>query len=124
MEIVRKSEHGYEGARQIANARFNYMPSVICYCENPGDVQEALRMAKHEKLRVRVRSGGHQHEGMCSGAFINFPDKDLVEGPDTPERRKRLLRFYYAGNLGELIAVKRAWDPKNILDFEMGIPTS
>jgi cytochrome c peroxidase len=32
------------------------------------------------------------------GSFINFPDYDLVK-PDVPDHRKKLLSYYYAGNL-------------------------
>ncbi len=55
------------------------------------------------------------------GAFINFPDKDLVPNPDTPEGRVKLLEIYYALNLVPLMRIKNVYDPKNILDFEMGI---
>ena len=57
------------------------------------------------------------------GAFINFPDKDLVPNPETAEGRKALLRYYYAGNLERLIAIKRKYDPENFFTFQMGIPT-
>jgi len=37
--------------------------------------------------------------------------------------RKALLRYYYAGNLELLIAIKRKYDPENFFNFQMGIPT-
>ncbi len=39
------------------------------------------------------------------GSFINFPDRDLVPNPETPERTQSAswLRYYYAGNLDLLI---------------------
>ena len=57
------------------------------------------------------------------GAFINFADKDLVPNSETPEGRKALLRYYYAGNLELVIAIKRKYDPENFFNFQMGIPT-
>ena len=57
------------------------------------------------------------------GAFINFADKDLVPNSETPEGRKALLRYYYAGNLELVIAIKRKYDPGNSFNFQMGIPT-
>jgi hypothetical protein len=57
------------------------------------------------------------------GSFINFPDKDLVPNPDTPEGRKALLRYYYAGNLEPLIEKKWKYDRDDFFNFQMGIPT-
>ncbi len=74
MEIVEKNGPGYQDARRIANARFDYLPQFVCYCEDRADVVEALRFAKRTKLPVRVRSGGHHHEGMCSGNGVVIID--------------------------------------------------
>lgn len=49
-------------------------------------------------------------------AFINFPDASLATD------RKELLSYYYGGNLGKLIEVKRQVDPDDLLNFGMGIP--
>ena len=62
-------------------------------------------------------------KGYTEGSFINFPDKDLVPNPDTPDGREKLLAYYYAGNLAQLVGVKQQYDPLNAFDFEMGIPT-
>lgn len=60
MEIIRPRDANYDEAKQIANARFDYLrPALICYCRNEDDVREALHLAKSEKLHVRIRSGGH-----------------------------------------------------------------
>lgn len=67
MRIVRQGDQGYDDDRRVSNARFDYRPSLICYCDNESDVVDALRMARAGHYAVRVRSGGHQHEGMCSG---------------------------------------------------------
>jgi FAD/FMN-containing dehydrogenase len=58
------------------------------------------------------------------GAFINFPDKDLVKDPDTPEGRIDLLKIYYAENFPRLRDIKRQYDRYNFFDFGMGIPPS
>jgi FAD/FMN-containing dehydrogenase len=67
MTIVQPGDPTYDSSRRISNARFDYRPRYICYCENADDVQIAISKARKEKLGVRIRSGGHQHEGMCSG---------------------------------------------------------
>lgn len=78
MKVVRPGDLQYDRDRIISNARFDYHPSLILYCENAGDVAEALAMARAEGLPVRVRSGGHQHEGMCSGNGVAIIDLSLI----------------------------------------------
>jgi hypothetical protein len=39
-----------------------------------------------------------------------------------PDHRKKLLSYYYAGNLKDLITVKYDYDQTNVFDFPMGIP--
>ena len=81
MEIIWPEDPNYNEAKQIANARFDYLrPAVICYCQNEDDVRQALHMAKTEKLHVRIRSGGHQHEGMCSGPNVLIIDVSRMNG--------------------------------------------
>ncbi|HEY0370610.1 MAG TPA: FAD-binding protein [Thermoanaerobaculia bacterium] len=67
MHIVRKGEAGYDDLRRISNARFNYEPAAIAICSCEEDVVEAIRLARKEGCGIRVRAGGHHHEGMCSG---------------------------------------------------------
>jgi hypothetical protein len=70
-----------------------------------------------------VRDFREKMKPYTEGAFINFPDKDLVPNSETPEGRNALLRYYYAGNLELVIAIKRKYDPENFFNFQMGIPT-
>src|SRR5215203_6750978 len=67
----------YDDDRRIANARFDYKPASICYCENEHDVARVLSTAKSGFLRVR--SGGHQHEGMCSGNDVTILDVSKID---------------------------------------------
>jgi hypothetical protein len=80
MEIVYRLDPRFNAARQIANARFNYNPGVIYFCESAADVQTAISDAKAQGLYVRVRSGGHHHEGMCSGPNILMIDVSRING--------------------------------------------
>ena len=64
----------YEQWRRIGNARFDLFPAQICRCSSIQDVKDALTMAKERKLPVRVRAGGHHHEGMCSGNGVLMID--------------------------------------------------
>lgn len=59
---LRRGEAGYEEARRAAvwNARLpSRYPDVIVQAKNVYDVVAAIRLAKRERLRVGVRSGGH-----------------------------------------------------------------
>lgn len=76
MRIVKKGDPDYPKARRIANARFHYDPAEIWYCENDGDVRQAL---DRTPFRVRVRSGGHHHEGMCSADGVRIVDLSAID---------------------------------------------
>ncbi len=70
--IPRANTVPYNVARQIANSRFDYKPSQVCFAYDEKDVIAALRDATPGK--VRVRAGGHHHEGMCSGTDVLMLD--------------------------------------------------
>lgn len=74
MRIVCPVDFGYDTARAIANARFDYKPQAIYYCCDQNDVIKVVREAQSQKRPVRIRSGGHQHEGMCSGDGVLMID--------------------------------------------------
>lgn len=67
----------YDKSRIISNARFDYKPASICYCRNDEDVRQVLRSARPGF--VRIRSGGHQHEGMCSGDGVTIVDVSKLD---------------------------------------------
>ncbi len=95
-----------------------FMLQYQAWWAHPGDHEVGERCLRW------VRDFRKAMRGHTEGAFINFPDVDLVPDPETPAGRLKLLRFYYGGNLDALIGIKSEWDPDNVLDFEMGIPTS
>lgn len=77
MRIVCPGDFGFDTARAIANARFDYSPRAIYYCCDQNDVIKVIREAQRPLLpppEVRIRSGGHQHEGMCSGNGVMMID--------------------------------------------------
>lgn len=57
----------YNKACQIFNTYFELKPLAIIYCESTEDVQLVYKKAIENNLPIRVRSGGHDHEGECSG---------------------------------------------------------
>lgn len=51
----------------IFNTRLRAYPAVIVMCQKEEDVVQAYRLANKLSLPIRVRSGGHDHEGECTG---------------------------------------------------------
>ena len=74
VEIIFPSDEAYNKDRIIANLRFNYRPFAIAYCKNASDVVECINLCNKFNLGFRIRSGGHQHEGMCSADNIFMID--------------------------------------------------
>lgn len=67
--IVWKGDPNYEKDRLVSNyyTSKNKFPKVIVYCQNTKDVQNAVIWAVSKKIPIRIRSGGHQHEGYSTG---------------------------------------------------------
>lgn len=56
----------YERKRQNFNTYYQFKPIAIVYCECAKQVSEVILIANKEKCILRLRSGGHDHEGECS----------------------------------------------------------
>ncbi len=57
----------YNRASQVFNRKFQFRPLAIVYCQSTEDVRLVYTTAQQCNLPIRVRSGGHDHEGECSG---------------------------------------------------------
>lgn len=59
----------YNRHRQIFNTKFQFRPSAIFLPQTTDDVAEVVKIAASfpTLVRLRARSGGHDHEGECSG---------------------------------------------------------
>jgi FAD binding domain/Berberine and berberine like len=57
----------YDTARQVFNTKFQFLPAVIIMCETSEQISVAVTYTSQNALTLRVRSGGHDHEGECSG---------------------------------------------------------
>lgn len=62
--IVSPNEINYNSARQEFNTFFNRFPYVIVFAENTQDVVNAVRWSLYNDVPIRVRSGGHNYEGL------------------------------------------------------------
>ncbi len=57
----------YNEARQEWNRAIQQYPVVIDYCQNEGDVSNAVLWAREHRVPIRIRSGGHNYEGYSNG---------------------------------------------------------
>lgn len=70
--VVTKDNVNYNEARLVSNyySSKNQYPDVIVYCQNTQDVQNAVKWARCHRKRIRVRSGGHNHEAFSTGSGV------------------------------------------------------
>lgn len=68
--VVWPQDAQYNTARLVSNyyPSKNAFPKAIVYCQNREDVQNAIKWARCQNIPVRVRSGGHNHEGFSTGS--------------------------------------------------------
>lgn len=68
-DVVLPESEEYDQARLVSNyyTSKNSRPDAIVYCKSTADVQNAVKWALCKKLPIRIRSGGHNHEGFSSG---------------------------------------------------------
>lgn len=58
----------YNDKRQIFNTYYQFRPTTIVFCTNTQQVSEVIKLIRQYNYTgtLRVRSGGHDHEGECS----------------------------------------------------------
>lgn len=68
-KVITKHDPNYAEARLVSNyyTSKNKFPHSIIYCSSTQDVQNAVIWAKCQNLPIRIRSGGHNHEGFSTG---------------------------------------------------------
>jgi hypothetical protein len=77
----------YEDTRQVKNTKFDFRPAAIFLVETTDQVTEIVKFVNlnnlnsETKIELRARSGGHDHEGECSGTdtwVIDFRNMKAV----------------------------------------------
>ena len=58
----------YNDKRQIFNTYYQFRPTAIVFCTNTQQVSEVIKLIRQYNYTgtLRIRSGGHDHEGECS----------------------------------------------------------
>lgn len=67
--VILPSDARFEKSRLVSNyyASKNKTPKAIVYCHTVDDVKNAVNWARCQNVSVRIRSGGHSHEGFSTG---------------------------------------------------------
>jgi hypothetical protein len=65
-----QAQENYFAAAQVFNTRLQQNPLAIVYCENEEHVSTAYKIATRNEIPIRVRAGGHDHEGESSGTNV------------------------------------------------------
>ena len=80
--IVLPGDPQYNEARQEFNTFFNKFPLVIVYAQKTQDVVNAVRWARYRDVPIRIRSGGHNYEGLSvidAGVVIDVSEMKQAE---------------------------------------------
>ncbi len=83
--VIRWAEDGnvdYDWGREISNRRFDLSPIAIAFPKTAKQVARCLTFCVESGTAFRVRSGGHQHEGMSSledGVMIRLSELNAIE---------------------------------------------
>lgn len=103
--VVLPKEPGYEKARLVSNyyPSKNVHPEVIVYCQNATDVQNAVKWARCRKVPIRVRSGGHNHEGFSTGTGVIVIDVSEMKQLHI-DKEKKIITVQPGVTGGELYA--------------------
>jgi len=74
-EIINVSDPRYMESKQISNSYYDLFPFLIAFCTNAEQIAFCIDYStKRLDIGFRIRSGGHQHEGMCSGNQVMIID--------------------------------------------------
>jgi hypothetical protein len=85
---------------------------------------------RNEDYVAWVNTFRKEMDEYLEGAFINFIDKDLLDGiqgegaepQNNPAAVLKLLKIYYGKNLDQLRKIKKKYDPNNVFNFPLSIP--
>lgn len=73
--FVYPEDENYESTNTYFNKRITRKPAVIALCKSTKGVSDAIKLARLQKLKLAVKSGGHSFEGYSNiegGMVINL----------------------------------------------------
>lgn len=80
--VILKGEPEYNASREISNSYFDKEPDAIAFPRTAEQVKTCFDYCINRNELFRIRSGGHQHEGMSSldgGLVIRLSDMSLIK---------------------------------------------
>lgn len=86
----------YNERRQVFNRQFQFMPTAIVMCRTSKQVKTVVDFIYTNKDEngnqyvLRVRSGGHDHEGECSATGVVLIDLSKMDIVDVNEKEGRV----------------------------------
>jgi len=93
---------------QVFNRRIQAKPWAIVYCATSADIENAYNTAIANQLPVRIRAGGHDHEGECTGTNTILIDVYNMKDVSVDEATK-IVRIG-PGNTFEKLTSDLAYD--------------
>lgn len=86
-QVLLNGDPGYDDSRQPFNLRFNVFPGIIAFCHSTEQAQHVVKvaLANREHYKLRVRSGGHDHEAECTDDDAIVIDFSQTYGYDLDE---------------------------------------
>src|SRR5215470_830611 len=85
--VVLRGGDDYVQTRQIWNGAVEHQPVLFAVCETSGDVQAAVRSARHHEFPLSVRGGGHDWAGRAlrhNGLVIDLSRmRQVIVDPDS-----------------------------------------
>src|SRR5262245_16143896 len=88
-EVIDPDHPDYDDARALWNGGVDRRPRLIARCCGTADVAAAVRYARHRRLEIAVRGGGHNVAGtaVCDGGIVIDLSAMRAVSVDPVERR-------------------------------------
>ncbi len=102
-QVIRPDHERYNKARLVANyyVSKNQKPDLIVYCKSTEDVQNAVKWARCHNRPIRIRSGGHNHEGFSIGTGAIVIDVSQMKNIEV-DKEKSIAKLQPGITGGEL----------------------
>ncbi|GER36803.1 FAD-binding Berberine family protein [Striga asiatica] len=117
----------------IQNLRFTSQstprPQVIITPEHESQIPRVIHCARENDMEIRIRSGGHDYEGLSYVSQVPFVILDLINFSEITVDPEAKTAWVGSGatigslnNFDRLVRVKTAVDPDNFFRNEQSIP--
>ncbi len=98
----REQQAAYFIAAQTFNTRIQQNPLAIVFCENSFHVSKAYEIATKHQIPIRVRAGGHDHEGESSGTNVVLIDVSKMNSIEV-DQKTRVARIGVGNRFDRLV---------------------